>query len=411
MPGNTIITKRIKFISHHNEELTGKISFPANGIVKHTAIFAHCFTCSKESIAAKKVSASLSDKGFAVLRFDFTGLGDSTGEFKKTNYSTNVSDIVAAAEYLTEKYSAPSMLIGHSFGGSAVLAASTKIDSIKAVVTIAAPSEPKHVEHLFSDSIQKIKEKGEAEVYLTGRKFTINKKFLDDIESQKLQEILPKLGKALLIFHAPEDELVNISHAQSIYNWAKHPKSFVSLSGANHMLTNAKDAIYVSNIIDSWSQRYLEAPILSEEIPAKGIVRVKEINPNMLLQRIITESNSWYADEPKNEGGNDSAPSPFQLLLSALGACTTMTSRIYARKKGYDFGNLEVDLDFSKKPSTREGAIGVKNGFHYKISRRIRINGEVSDEMKMKILQIVDKCPVHKVISAAPEIATVWDEG
>lgn len=402
--------KNIKFIGHHNEQLTGKISFPANGIVKQTAIFVHCFTCSKESVAASRVSTNLSARGFAVLRFDFAGLGDSCGDFKKTNYSTNVSDIVAAAEYLAKQYSAPSLLIGHSFGGTAVFAASAKIASVKAVVSIAAPSEPKHVEHLFGGSLKQIREKGEAKVNLAGREFTINKEFLDDIASQKLQKIISKLGKAILIFHAPEDDLVSISHAQSIYNWAKHPKSFVSLSGANHLLTNADDALYVSNIIASWSQRYLTATISKDERPAKGVVRVSEVDTNQFVQKITTETNTWYSDEPKDIGGRDVGPSPFQLLLASLGACTSMTARIYARKKGYDFGNLEVDLIYEKTPSTNLDGVGVKNGFHYKISRIIKVNGEISEELKAKVLQIVDKCPVHKAISAAPEIETKWNE-
>ena len=247
--------KRVKFKNHLGQELAARIEFPTEE-TKSYALFAHCFTCNKNIAAIRNIVRALNKHGIAVLSFDFTGLGESEGDFEDTNFSSNVNDLISAATFLDVNYTAPNILIGHSLGGAAVIFAASHIPSIKAVATVGAPSTPKHVSHLFRSGIDEINEKGEAKLQIGGREFKIQKQFLDDINEKNMKDTVKLLDLPLLILHSPQDTTVEIENAAQIYQSARHPKSFISLDGADHLLTNKEDSIYTGKMIANWAERY-----------------------------------------------------------------------------------------------------------------------------------------------------------
>jgi uncharacterized OsmC-like protein/alpha-beta hydrolase superfamily lysophospholipase len=399
--------ERFDFPNARGEKLAAVLDLP-EGAPRATALFAHCFTCGKNVVAAKRIADALTALGIAVLRFDFTGIGSSEGEFANTTFSSNVADLIAAADHLRKTRQAPSLLIGHSLGGAAVLAAADAVAEARAVVTIAAPSDPAHVVHLFKDKLDAIGEQGEVEVALAGRPFRIRREFLDDIAEQKLTDRIAKLRKALLIFHSPTDDTVGIENASHIFAAAKHPKSFISLPGADHLLTRRSDAVYVANVLAAWADRYLDAapaPEASADAPRKVIVT--ETGGGKFQQTIAVGPHRLTADEPVAAGGLDSGPGPYDLLLAGLGACTSMTLRIYAEHKKLPLERVSVTLSHSKihaqdceECETREGKID-------RIERAITLTGELSDEERARLLEIADKCPVHRTLHSEINIRTV----
>jgi putative redox protein len=250
-------TETVQFKNDEGNTLAAVLDSPDDTQTRACALFAHCFTCSKDLRAVRAISKALADDGIAVLRFDFTGLGESEGDFSDSNFSSNVSDIVAAARFLTAEQGGPSILIGHSLGGAAVLRAAQQLDSVKAVATIGAPADPEHVTHLLSSTEQEIEETGEAEVTLAGRSFRFKKQFLDDLRDGSIDACVKHLNKALMIFHSPVDEIVPIENAATLYRLAQHPKSFVSLDDADHLLSNTRDAKYVARVLAAWADRYV----------------------------------------------------------------------------------------------------------------------------------------------------------
>ncbi|MDB5564531.1 MAG: osmotically inducible protein, partial [Tardiphaga sp.] len=343
-------TERFQFAGAEGHLLAAALDLPDSEPLAY-ALFAHCFTCGKDVLAAKRIATALTAKGIAVLRFDFTGLGSSEGDFANSTFSSNVADLVRAADHLREIHKAPAILIGHSLGGAAILAAAGQVPEAKAVVTIAAPSDPAHVTNMFADHVDAIREHGDVEVKLAGRPFHIKREFLDDIAEHNLMAHVSTMHKALLIMHAPTDDTVSIENATHIFLAAKHPKSFVSLAGADHLLTQKHDAIYVADVIAAWTTRYLDpvavAPAVSlPEEPRKVVVR--ETRATKLQQQITVGPHRLLADEPVSAGGADTGPGPYDLLLSALGACTAMTMRLYADRKTLPMDRVTVTLKHSK---------------------------------------------------------------
>ncbi len=396
---------RIKasFQNKEGENLAGLLETP-EGETKAYALFAHCFTCSKDIAAASRITRGLASKGVAVLRFDFTGLGNSDGDFANTNFSSNLQDLHQAALYLEENYAAPTLIIGHSLGGAAVLAAAQSIDSIQAVVTIGAPATAHHVEHLFSSSKDEINQKEQATVDLAGRQFTIKKQFLDDINQYNDIEHISKMGKALLVFHSPIDETVSIDEAAKIYSAAKHPKSFISLDKADHLLSRREDSEYVSAVIASWAARYLDLTESSQEKSSGTAPSVKQgqviiTEQNQLFTRgVYTEKHQLIADEPTSFGGSDLGPNPYEYLLGGLGACTSMTIRMYANRKKLKLDNVEVSLSHSRIHAEDCDECESQAGFVDRIDKVIKLEGDLSSEERQRLLEIADKCPVHKTL-------------
>jgi putative redox protein len=346
-------------------------------------------------------------QGIGVLRFDFTGLGASEGEFANTTFSSNVADLVAAADHLRATHAAPAILIGHSLGGAAVLAAAEKIAEARAVVTIAAPADPGHVKGLFRDQVAAISEQGKVEVTLGSRNFRIKREFLDDVSEQRLVEQLPRLRKALLIFHSPTDPVVGIDSASAIFTAARHPKSFVSLAGADHLLSRSSDAIYVANVVAAWAARYLdEAPAATADAGTGDAVEVTETRSGKFQQRIAAGRHVFMADEPTSVGGLDSGPSPYDLLLAALGACTTMTLRLYADRKALPLERASVRLTHAKIHADDCEHCETKEGMIDRIDRVVTLQGPLDGEQRARLMEIADKCPVHRTLKSEIEIRT-----
>lgn len=391
-------TEKLTFPGHSGATLAARLDRP-NGPHLATAIFAHCFTCSKDISAARRIAARLAAMGIAVLRFDFTGLGHSEGEFANTSFTSNVQDLLAANTHLIAEGMTPSLLIGHSLGGAAVLKAASQMDNIKAVVSIGAPFDPSHVTHAFAGKIPQIMKDGAAEVSLGGRPFTIGKGFVEDVSESSLTSSLQSLNAALLVLHAPLDQTVGIENAADIFVAARHPKSFVTLDTADHLITSPKDAEYAADTIATWAARYIDLaePEASKEIP-EGILRVSEADPNGFLQDVQSGPHHLLADEPVSFGGSNQGLTPYGFLSAGLGACTSMTIRMYARRKGWPLTGVSVDISHGKAHVD-----GTKID---QFERRITLEGDLDEAQRARLLEIADKCPVHKTLEAGAKVTT-----
>jgi uncharacterized OsmC-like protein/alpha-beta hydrolase superfamily lysophospholipase len=400
-------TERFQFEGVGGHQLAASLDLPTETPIAY-ALFAHCFTCGKDSLGARRIAAALAAKGIAVLRFDFTGLGSSEGDFANANFSSNVTDLVRAAEHLRQTRKAPAILIGHSLGGAAILAAAGQIADAKAVVTIAAPSAPAHVTGLFKDEIEDVRKRGEIEVSLAGRPFKITRQFIDDIAEHDLIAKISGLRKALLVMHAPGDNIVGIDNATRIFTSARHPKSFVSLAGADHLLTKKADAVYVADVIAAWATRYVD-PLpeqASEAVTAPRQVVVQETRASKFQQTVSIGPHRLLADEPMASGGEDSGPGPYDFLLAGLGACTSMTMRLYADRKALPLDRVTVTLKHSKIHAQDCVECETKDGMLDQIDRVIAMDGALDAEQRKKLLEIADKCPVHRTLHSEIRIVT-----
>ncbi|GLR97075.1 MULTISPECIES: bifunctional alpha/beta hydrolase/OsmC family protein [Bradyrhizobium] len=401
-------TERFQFTGEGGHQLSAALELP-DGEAAAFALFAHCFTCGKDALAAKRIAVALAAKGIAVLRFDFTGLGSSEGDFANTTFSSNVADLVRAADHLRSIRKAPSVLIGHSLGGAAILAAAGQIPEARAVVAIAAPSDPAHVTGLFKEHIDKIRTEGEVEVSLAGRPFRIRREFLDDIAERELMKDVTGLHKALLVMHSPVDDTVGIDNATKIFVAAKHPKSFISLDHADHLLTKPADALYAADVIAAWASRYIDT-----EKPAKAMdlaedprkVVVQETRKSKFNQIITVGPHRLVADEPVTAGGADAGPGPYDFLLAGLGACTSMTMRLYADRKSLPLERVTVTLKHSKIYAKDCEECETRDGMLDQIERDITMDGALDAEQRKKLMEIADKCPVHRTLTSEIRIVT-----
>ena len=398
-------SRPVTFPGAFGTSLAARLDAPAGPPLAY-AIFAHCFTCSKESKAAAAISAALAEKGFAVLRFDFTGLGGSEGDFANTNFSSNVDDLVAAADFLRREHRAPALLVGHSLGGTAVLAAASRIPEAAAVATIGSPFDPDHVLGLIKDSLEKIDAEGDARVGIAGRDFRIKKQFLDDIRAQKIGAAVERLGKALMVMHSPRDAIVNIDNAARIFIAAKHPKSYVSLDPADHLLLRREDALYAGEVLAVWASRYVAPSPEAAPALSAGAVLVRETREGKFTNQVFAGRHVIHADEPLEAGGLDTGLSPYDLLCASLGACTAMTLRSYADLKGIALERVSVELKHEKihaadcaECETREGKID-------RIDRLITLEGDLAPQQRARLLEIADKCPVHRTLHSEVLIKT-----
>ncbi len=395
---------KLKFTNRNKQELSARMELPVDQNPKGYALFAHCFTCSKNLAAVGNIARALTQHGFGVLRFDFTGLGESEGDFENTDFSSNVNDLIDASQFMSEEFKAPELIIGHSLGGAAVIFAASLIDSIKTVATIGAPSSPDHVQHLFQTGVDEITASGKAKVQIGGRDFTITKQFLDDLQAKNMKETLHSLKKPLLVMHSPQDTTVGIENAGEIYQYAMHPKSFISLDGADHLLSEKADSIYAGNVIAQWAERYIKHPE-SVQLKTVGQVAVKTGNEGYTTE-IVSGKHRWIADEPESVGGKDYGPSPYDLLLSSLGACTAMTLRMYADRKKWDLKEVIVHLEHKKDYAADSDQCADNNARIDHMYRSIEISGDLDDKQRKRLLEIADKCPVHKTLHAEVKVIT-----
>jgi len=404
-------SQKVTFTNGRGQELAGRLDLPADQFPHNYAIFAHCFTCSKDFSAARNISRALASEGFGVLRFDFTGLNRSQGDFADTNFTTNVEDLVAAAQFLEENYKAPVLLAGHSLGGAAVLFAGTQLDSVKAITTIGAPSNPAHVQKQLGPALDVIKNQGEAHVTLAGRPFTFKKQFIDDLESLSCANAAKKIGdKALLIFHSPQDTTVNIKNAEEIYLAAHHPKSFVTLDGSEHLLIDKKSAAYVGQVIAGWAARYIPVPE-QQEIETNYQVVASLDDDDDFTTEMKLGSHYMRADEPESVGGHDFGPTPYELLSASLSACKVMTMQMYARRKGWKIDHVEVHTSYGKEHAKDCAACEDSDNKIDTFNSAIKIVAPTLDEKQIaRIVQIADKCPVHKTLHNETQVITTLSD-
>jgi len=396
--------KKVVFNNTEGHSLAASLETPP-GEIKAYALFAHCFTCSKDIAAASRISSALAGQGIATLRFDFTGLGNSSGDFSNTNFSSNLQDLKSAADFMADSGIAPELLIGHSLGGAAVLAVGQQLPGVKAIVTIAAPATGQHIEHLFSAHKDTINDQDQAQVELAGRQFTIKKQFLADIDRYNDTDHIAHLNKALLVFHSPLDQQVSINEAAKIYGAARHPKSFISLDSADHLLSRREDADYVAIMIAQWVSRYIpQQQILETPLPRPvvkdGDVHVAEIDHDFTCC-VDTGDHQLIGDEPLSFGGQNKGPSPYEYLLAGLGLCTTMTIRMVAKREDIPLQDvsvmLEKHLEKGAEPRTKK----------LLIQRKIQLQGSLNSTQRARLMQIADRCPVHKSLNGEIEIQTI----
>ncbi len=396
---------KVQFSNDDGDVLSGKINLPIDQNPHNFVLFAHCFTCTKNLKAITNISRSLTSLGFGVLRFDFTGLGKSEGEFKDSNFSSNVNDLLAASRFLDKNYHAPSVLIGHSLGGAAVLAVASKMESVRAVATIGAPSHPNHVTHLFDGSIDEIKKNGFASVSIGGQDFTIKEQFLDDLKSITTKEIIDTNKAALLIMHSPQDTVVGIKNAEELYTASRHPKSFITLDGADHLLSRQSDSLYVGSVIGSWASRYINFPE-ETKIDTDHQVAARLSQEDNFTTDIQIRKHSITADEPIDLGGDNFGPTPYDLLSASLASCTAMTMQMYARRKKWDLKEVEVHISHAKEhmEDCEECASNTSKIDTFK--RAIKISGELDYKQVNRLLEIADKCPVHRTLHSETQVLT-----
>ncbi|HQZ34027.1 MAG TPA: alpha/beta fold hydrolase [Ilumatobacteraceae bacterium] len=399
--------QRVTFTGSRATPLAGRLDLPA-GPPRAFALFAHCFTCSKDILAAGRIAAELNGQGIGVLRFDFTGLGSSDGDFANTDFSSNLDDLRLAAAWLRENHAAPQLLIGHSLGGAAMIAVAADLPEVRAVATIGAPADVAHITQLFSPQLPEIEEQGRAMVDIAGRCFTIRREMLDDLATHSIMERAGTLRAALLVVHAPTDNVVGIDNAAQIFTAARHPKSFLALDGADHLLTRTADAIYAARMIACWSQPYIidEHPAAPSPQASAPVV-VAETGQGTFLNHVVVGDHHFLADEPVDVGGFDAGPSPYDLLGAALGACTSMTLRLYADRKGFPLDRVTVEVSHAKSHAQDcEACVEGAGPLVDRFERRILVAGTLDDDQRAALLRIADKCPVHRTLERTSQIST-----
>ena len=391
-------SRRLDITNTRGEKLSARVELPLHGHAKSFALVAHCFTCSKDFNALRAIATAMTHVGMGVVRLDFTGLGQSEGEFEETTFSTNVDDLVQAAKQIEKKLGPVQLLVGHSLGGAAAIMGAAKLDGVKAVATIGAPSEPVHVRGHLEEAIAEIREQGEAVVDIAGRTFTVREEFLDDLESTQMRDVLGRLKKPLLVLHAPRDEVVGIDHAARIFKAAYHPRNFISLDNADHMLSDRDQAKYVGQLIASWARRYVDVESVDEWRANPDTGRVAASTEEGLRTEVVAGGFRLVADEPVEQGGTDEAPRPHDYLSAGLASCMSITARMYADRKEWPVESITVDADYESV----DGDDGLTDHFYC----RIRIEGDLTERQRRRIVQIATRCPVHRTLQQKASVET-----
>jgi putative redox protein len=395
-------SEKVNFTNAKGETLTAELELPVNQHPHTYVLFAHCFKCNKNMTAIRNISRPLTIAGFAVLRFDFTGLGEQEGDLANNNFASSIQDLEQAAHFLADNYQPAGLLIGHSLGGTAVIRLAAHLESVKAVVTIGTPFDPEHIRHLLENSIEKIEAEGADKVHIGGRKFAITKQFLEDIRDDKCIDRIKSLRKALLIMHSPQDRVVAIENAAKIYRAAMHPKSFISLDGADHLLSQKSDSLFAGDMIAAWAKKYVDQP-KKEKLQVIKEVAVR-LGAEGYTTDVMVRHHGLTADEPESVGGNDFGPSPYELVSAGLGACTAMTLHMYARRKKWDLQEVVVHLEHYKDYATDMQNVEEGKSKIDHFSRLIEVRGELDEKQQQRLLEIANKCPVHRTLHNPVEV-------
>ncbi|KAA2217383.1 bifunctional alpha/beta hydrolase/OsmC family protein [Maribacter flavus] len=392
---------KLKIPNRKGHELHALLELPANQKPNRYAIFSHCFACSSNMTAVRNITRTLTNYGFGVIRFDFTGLGRSQGEFAESHFSANVNDIIDVHNYIKETYKAPELLIGHSLGGSASIMAASRIQDIKAVATIGSPSNIEHTKKQFESGLEDVKSYGKAEVELGGRPFIIDSDFVEDFSNTDLLDVTKKLRKPILIMHSPQDRIVKPDHAHNLFVAAFHPKSFVTLDGADHLLTNKNDSMYIGNVIGAWVERYFE-PMENKMLEPEGeqLVAHLDLTENNFTTQMQTKHHNMIADEPGSVGGDNYGPGPYDYLTAAIASCTAMTVKLYAERKEWDLREVYVYITHSKKHTDELQGDFENPGRIDHINKKLKFIGDLTTEQKEKLKDIASRCPVHKTVAS-----------
>ena len=402
-------TERIHFEGALQTRLAARLEIP-DGAPRAYALFAHCFTCTKDYKAVVRISRELAEHGIAVCRLDFTGLGESGGDFSETNFSSNLDDLEAAADFLRQEYEAPQLLIGHSLGGAAMLAVAARIPEARAVVTLAAPSDTEHLSQRLLRMAPELSDGGEAEVTIASRKFRVRKQLLEDLESHRMQSYVSQLGRPLLILHSPDDETVGIDNAERLFEMARYPKSFLTIDGADHLLTRQpQDWRFVADVVERWADRYLVQPAAAVETEGTPLAD-REVEVSLgregYATSIRTGRHQLQADEPRDLGGTDTGPNPYAFLLSALGACKVITMRMYSDRKGWPLSGSTIRLRHSRIHAKDCEDCESDKGRVDRIDVEVELEGRLSEEQERRLVEISEKCPVHRTLLGEVSIRT-----
>lgn len=398
--------EKLEIINEKGHKLYAQLELPASQNPQQYAIFAHCFSCHSNYKAIGNITRKLTEAGFGVLKFDFTGLGQSEGEFAESHFSANISDLLAVNQHMIKNNMTPALLVGHSLGGAAVIAAASQLENIKAVATINAPSNVEHVTRHFTHQFNESSEKGAVEINIGGRPFKINQEFVDDFSKTDLPAITKHLRKAILILHSPIDTTVSIDEAQKIYLSARHPKSFISLDSADHLLTDPADSSYVGTMIGAWAKRYFPEEEI-QILKTGGEQLVGHLNfKNNFTTQIQTKTHSFTADEPASIGGDDFGPSPYELLNAGLAACTAMTLKLYAERKKWDLQEVYVYITHARKHSDELNIKKETPGYLDHINKKLKFIGNLDETQILKLKDIASRCPVHRTLLSEVVIDT-----
>ena len=400
------MTRKVEFTNSEGHKLAARLELPEGEAARSFALFAHCFTCNKNLTAVRNISRALNQQGIGVLRFDFTGLGESEGDFADSSFSSDVEDLVSACQWMDENAMTPEILIGHSLGGAAVVFAAKKMDATKAVVTIGAPADPSHVQHLFGPDLKDIKDKGIADVTIGGRSFTIKEEFLKDLESKNMKRVLHDLNRPILILHSPGDEIVSVANAAEIYKAARHPKSYISLDGMDHLMSEKEDSLYAGEIIATWVSRYVQRTPRSKTKIAEINGVSATLGDEGFTTSIFNGRHHFIADEPRNIGGEDLGPSPYELISAGLAACSVMTLQMYARRKKWDLKEVHVEIEHFKDYAHDYEEYDDKSARIDHLHKSFRFEGSLNTEQRQRLLEIAERCPVNKTLKSDIHIAS-----